>query len=170
MSTLASRLLGSATLRVESYEEIESDGKATWQAVGIVILSSLGAAVGIGNTSPRGILALLVVALATWIIWVILTVFIGTQLLPQEQTQANFGQLLRTTGFSATPGILRALGIVPGVGWTLFLAATVWMLFTYVIAVRQALDYTTTSRALAVCVLGWLIHGVLLFGFVFTAF
>jgi hypothetical protein len=101
---------------------------------------------------------------------VILTVFIGTQLLPQEQTQANFGQLLRTTGFSATPGILRALGIVPGVGWTLFLAATVWMLFTYVIAVRQALDYTTTSRALAVCVLGWLIHGVLLFGFVFTAF
>ena len=170
MSTLANRLLGSASLKATSYEEIESDTRATWQAVGIVILSSLGAAVGIGNTSGSGILALLFVALATWIIWVVLTVFIGTQLLPGKQTRSNFGQVLRTTGFSAAPGIFRALGILPGIGWILFLAATIWMLFTYVVAVRQALDYTTTGRALAVCLLGWLIHGIVLFGFVLTAF
>ena len=170
MTTLASRLLGSASLKVSSYEEIESDRHATWQAVAIVVVSSLGAAVGIGNTSLSGIAALLFFAIATWMIWVFLTLFIGTQLLPGKQTQADFAQLLRTTGFSAAPGILRVLGVVPGIGWILFLAATLWMLFTYVVAVRQALDYTSTGRALAVCLLGWIIHGVVLFGFVLTAF
>ena len=169
MTTLTNRLLGSASLKVSSYEEIESDRYATWQAVAIVVLSSLGAAFGIGNTSLGGIIGLLFVAIATWIIWVVLTVFIGTQLLPGSETHADFGQLLRTTGFSAAPGILRVFGVVPGIGWILFLAATIWMLFTYVVAVRQALDYTSTGRALAVCVLGWLIHGVLLFGFILTA-
>ena len=170
MTTLASRLLGSASLKVSSYEEIESDRHATWQAVGIVVLSSLGAAIGIGNTSLSGIAALLFVAIATWVIWVVLTLFIGTQLLPGKQTKADFAQLLRTTGFSAAPGILRVLGVVPVIGWILFLAATIWMLFTYVVAVRQALDYTTTGRAVTVCLLGWLIHGLVLFGFVLTAF
>jgi hypothetical protein len=170
MTTLTSRLLGSASLKVSSYEEIESDRHATWQAIAIVILSSLGAAIGIGNTSLSGIAALLFFAIATWMIWVLLTLFIGTQLLPGKQTQSDFAQLLRTTGFSAAPGILRVLGVVPGIGWILFLAATLWMLFTYVVAVRQALDYTSTGRALAVCLLGWIIHGVVLFGFVLTAF
>ena len=170
MTTLANRILGSASLRVSSYEEIESDRQANWQAVAIVVLSSLGAAIGIRNTSLSGIAALLFVAIATWMIWVALTLFIGRQLLPGRQTRSDFGQLLRTTGFSAAPGILRVLGVVPGIGWILFLAATIWMLFTYVVAVRQALDYTSTGRALAVCLLGWLIHGVLLFGFVLTAF
>jgi hypothetical protein len=170
MTPFANRLLGSAGLKVSSYEEIESDRHATWQAVAIVFLSSLGAAIGVGNTSWGGIAALLFVALATWMIWVAVTLFIGTQLLPGSQTRADFGQLLRTTGFSATPGILRVLGVLPGIGWILFLAATVWMLFTYVVAVRQALDYSTTGRALAVCLLGWLIHGIVLFGFVLTAF
>ena len=170
MTTLANRILGSASLKVSSYEEIESDRQANWQAVAIVVLSSLGAAIGIRNTSLSGIAALLFVAIATWMIWVALTLFIGRQLLPGRQTRSDFGQLLRTTGFSAAPGILRVLGVVPGIGWILFLAATIWMLFTYVIAVRQALDYTSTGRALAVCLLGWLIHGVLLFGFVLTVF
>jgi hypothetical protein len=117
-----------------------------------------------------GIAALLFFAIATWMIWVLLTLFIGTRLLPGKETRADFGQLLRTTGFSAAPGILRVLGVVPTIGWVLFLAATVWMLFTYVVAVRQALDYTGTGRALAVCLLGWILHGLVLFGFVLTAF
>lgn len=170
MTTLANRLLGSASLRVSTYEEVETDRHANWQAIGIVLLSSLGAAIGIGNTSWRGVASLLLVAIVTWLLWVLLTLFIGTQLLPGKQTRADFGQLLRTTGFSSAPGILRVLGILPGVGWFLFLGATIWMLFTYVVAVRQALDYTSTGRALAVCGLGWLIHGVVLFGFVLTAF
>lgn len=169
MSTLTNRLLGSIKLQARSYEEVEADPHANLQAIGIVILSSLGAAIGTGIRSVGDTLALLVFAMVTWMIWVLLTLFIGTQLLPGTDTRANFGQLLRTTGFSASPGILRVLGIIPGIGWILFLAATVWMLFSFVVAVRQALDYTTTRRALAVCLLGWVIHGLLFFGFVLTA-
>ena len=169
MSTLASRLLGSAQLHASSYEEVEIDKQANLQAVAIVLLSAFAAAVGTGIRDAGSTLALVGVALLSWIIWVLLTLVIGTQLLPEKETRADFGQILRTTGFSATPGILRVLGIVPVVGHLIFVAATIWMLFSFVVAVRQALDYTSTARALAVCLLGWIIHGVLFFGFVLTA-
>jgi len=169
MSTLANRLLGSARLNAQSYEEVEVDTHANMQAVGIVVLSSVAAALGSTMTNLAGIGALIVIALASWVIWVLLALLIGTQLLPGNSTRSDFGQLLRTTGFAAAPGVFRIFGIVPVIGWVIFLAATVWMLFSFVVAVRQALDYSSTGRALAVCLLGWLIHGVLLFGFVLVA-
>jgi hypothetical protein len=169
MSTLANRVLGSVWLNADSYEEVEADTHANWQAVGIVLLSSVAAAVGTRTTSISSIASLVVVALASWIIWVLLTLFIGTQLLPGNATRSDFGQLLRTTGFSAAPGILRVLGIIPVVGWAIFMAATIWMLFSFVVAVRQALDYSSTGSALAVCILGWFLHAVVFFGFVIVA-
>jgi len=162
-------MIGSATLDAQSYEEVESDSKSNWQAVGIVLLSSFAAAIGSGATDMTGVIGILIAAITSWLLWVLLTLLIGTKVLPGKQTQADFGQILRTTGFSASPGIFRALGIVPVIGWYLFVAATVWMLFTFVVAIRQALDYESTGRALAVSLLGWLIHGLLLFGFVLTA-
>jgi hypothetical protein len=169
MNTLTSRLLGTAQLNARSYEEVEGDIHANAQAVGIVILSSIAAAVGAGAHDGPSAIGLLLGVMLTWILWVFLTLVIGTRLLPERQTRADFGQILRTTGFSAAPGLLRVFGVVPVVGHFIFAAATVWMLFTFVVAIRQALDYTSTARALAVCLLGWLIHGLLLFGFVMTA-
>jgi hypothetical protein len=169
MSTLANRLLGSVGLNAASYEEVEADTHANAQAVGVVILSSLAAALGTGTTRIGSVVSLVAVALASWVIWVLLTLMIGTYLLPGNSTRSDFGQLLRTTGFSAAPGIFRVLGVIPIIGWALFLAATLWMLFSFVIAVRQALDYSGTGSALAVCILGWLIHAVLFFGFVMVA-
>ena len=169
MSTLASRLLGSARLNAQSYEEVEADAHASLQAVAIVILSSIAAALGTGIRDLGSTLALLFVALISWIVWVLLTLLIGTKLMPEKETRADFGQVLRTTGFSAAPGVLRIFGLVPVIGWFIFAGATIWMLFSFVVAVRQALDYTSTGRALAVCLLGWIIHGALFFGFVLTA-
>jgi hypothetical protein len=169
MSTLASRVLGSATLRVGSYEEVEADHNANWQAAAVVILSSLGAAVGVRVTSPAEVAILLIVAVATWISWVLLTLLIGTVLLPGNQTKADFGQLFRTTGFSSAPGVLRAFGFLPYVGGFIIAVATFWMLLSFVVAVRQALDYSSTGRAFLVCLLGWLIQGILFFGFIAVA-
>jgi hypothetical protein len=169
MSTLANRILGSARLDSQSYEEVETDSYANIQAVAVVLFSSVAAAVGTGITDPASILQILIVAIASWLIWVLLTLFIGTRLLPGNKTRADFGQVLRTTGFSASPGILRVFGIIPVVGWFIFAGATLWMLLSFVVAVRQALDYTSTARAVAVCLLGWIIHGVVFFGFVLTA-
>jgi hypothetical protein len=72
------------------------------------------------------------------------------------------GQLLRTIGFASSPGLIRAFGGMPFVGDIVMVAAWVWMLVSTVIAVRQALDYKGTWKAILVCAVGWLVY-VLIF-------
>jgi len=102
------------------------------------------------------------VALVGWYIWAFLTYFIGTRLLTEPQTKADSGELLRTIGFASAPGLIRVVGVVPGLGAFIFLVAGIWMLVAMVIAVRQALDYTSTPRAVGVCLIGWLVQVVIL--------
>ena len=83
---------------------------------------------------------------------------LGTRFLPGPETEADHGELLRTVGFASAPGVLRVLGVVPGAGPLVFVLVGIWMLVAMVIAVRQALDYESTGRALLVCVIGWLIY------------
>jgi len=101
-------------------------------------------------------------ALIGWFVWAYLTYFIGTKLLPEPQTKASHGELLRTIGFSSSPGLIRILGIIPGLMAIVFLVAGIWMLVAMVIAVRQALDYQSTLRAVGVCIIGWIIQAVIL--------
>jgi hypothetical protein len=168
-SSFFERLIGCARLDPACYEAVESDRKSNWQAIAVVLLSSVAAAIGTGIQSLTGTIGLIFAVIATWIIWVLLTLVIGTQLLPGAETRADFGQVLRTTGFSTAPGILRIFGLVPGIGGFLFFTVTLWMLLSFVVAIRQALDYTSTARALAVSLLGWLINAILFFGFELTA-
>jgi len=165
MQNIAARMVGAARLSRETYEEVEADTRANGQAVAIVVLYSLAAAIGANISDPRGLVGVLVVTLVGWVIWVLLTLFIGTRLLPEKTTQADFGQILRTTGFSASAGILLIFARLPAIGLVIAAVVGIWMLVTFVVAIRQALDYSSTARAFAVCVLGWIIQWVLLFGF-----
>jgi hypothetical protein len=101
-------------------------------------------------------------ALLGWAVWAAITYFVGTRLLPEPQTKADYGELLRTIGFASAPGIIRILGIIPGLMGIVFLVAGVWMLVAMVIAVRQALDYHSTARAVGVCLIGWLVQLLIL--------
>ena len=166
MDGLLGRMVGAACLDVQSYEDVEADSKATLPAIAIVIISNIAAAIGVGTIDLRGIAGLLVASVLSWLIWVLLTLFIATQILKRPETHTDFGEIIRTTGFSASVGILRVLGLVPGIGPLIYVLVNIWMLMTFVIAIRQALDYTSTGRALAVCILGWLLHGIVFFGFV----
>jgi len=58
--------------------------------------------------------------------------------------------------------LIRILGIIPGLAGIVFLVASIWMLIAMVIAVRQALDYQSTLRAVGVCVIGWIIQMLVL--------
>jgi hypothetical protein len=169
MKNMIKSMIGAARLDAQTYERVEADPSTTVAAVFVVLIASVAASIGIGVTDPGGILGVTLGALATWMVWVGLTYVIGTRILPESQTHATIGEVLRTTGFSATPGILRIFGFLPAIGWAIFFVVTIWMLFAFVIAVRQALDYAGSTRALLVCILGWLIHGVLFFAFVVTA-
>jgi hypothetical protein len=162
MNIFTDRMIRAAKLDVNLYEEVEADKDTMRQAMGVVVLSSLAAGVGsISTLGLGGILLGTLAALGGWYIWAWLTYFIGTRFLAEPQTEADLGQLLRTTGFSSSPGLIRVLGIIPGLGTVVFAVASIWMLVAMVIAVRQALDYTSTFRAVGVCVIGWIIQTVI---------
>ncbi len=169
MKPFLAHMIGAGRLNVATYEFVEADTHSTAGATIIVVLSSLAAALGSGMDRVSDLAGLVLVAVLSWLVWVALTYWIGTKLLPMPETQATFGQVLRTTGFSASPGVLRIFGFLPVVGWLIFLGATFWMLIAFVIAVRQALDFQSTGRAFLVCTLGWLIHGLVMFAFVMKA-
>lgn len=163
MNIFTDRMIRAAKFDVNLYEEVEADKDTMRQAMGVVVLSSLATGVGsIGTLGFGGILLGTLAALGGWYIWAWLTYFIGTRFLAEPQTEADLGQLLRTTGFSSSPGLIRVLGIIPGLGTVVFAVASIWMLVAMVIAVRQALDYTSTFRAVGVCVIGWIIQTVIL--------
>ena len=155
MTSFPERMIGAAKLNIAIYEEVEGDSTATGQAMGVVVLSSLAAGVG-SAALGAGVIASAVAALLSWVIWAFLTYLVGTRLLPEPQTHADMGQMMRTLGFAQSPGVLRVLGGVPGIGPLLLAIVSVWMLVAMVIAVRQALDYTSIWRAAGVCIVAWL--------------
>jgi hypothetical protein len=163
MSRMMDRIVRASKLDVHLYEEVEADKRAMGQAMGVVVLSSLAAGIGsIGKGGLLGILLGVIFALIGWYIWAYLTYLIGTKVLPEPQTRTDPGELLRTIGFSSSPGLIRVLGIIPGLAGVIFLGASVWMLVAMVIAVRQALDYKSTLRAIGVCLIGWIIQSLIL--------
>lgn len=162
MADLKDRIIRAAKLDVALYEEVEADQGAMGQAVAIVVLSSVAAGIGTGlHGGLVGAVLGTIAALIGWYIWAYLTFIIGTKLLPEPQTHADVGQLLRTTGFSSSPGLIRVLGIIPGLTGIVFSIASIWMLVAMVIAVRQALDYSGTLRAVGVCVIGWVVQALI---------
>jgi hypothetical protein len=172
MASLVDRMIRAAKLEVALYEEVEADTTATGQAMTVVVLSSVAAGIGgWGDGGLHGVLGNLIGALGGWVIWAFLTFLIGTKLMPGPNTRSNVGELLRTTGFASAPGTLRLLGGLPGIGGLLGVIAGLWMLAAFVVAVRQALDYEETWRAVVVCVLGFAVYlgffvvvGVVFFG------
>jgi len=164
MSTFLDRLTGAMCLNAGMFEEIEADSTATRQAMIVVVLSSVAAGIGtlsVGRFQIETLTLGTLAALIGWIAWASVTYLIGTHLLAEPQTRANLEELLRTTGFASAPGVLRVIGVVPGFGGSVYLATSIWMLAAMVVAVRQALDFTTTGRAVAVCAAGWVLSLIL---------
>ena len=125
------------------------------------MLSSLRSLLRVfGRAEPRhadGIVVLALLMILVWSIWAALTYLIGAKLLPEPQTRADMGELLRTIGFANAPCLLRIFGLIPGAAPVVFGISGIWRLAAMVVAVRQALDYSSTWRALIVCLIGFLI-------------
>jgi len=171
VTSFTTRIIRAAKLDVQVYEEVEADVSATGQAMGVVLLTSLAGGIGVVGLSTGSFIGIIlggIVALLGWVSWAFLTYFIGTRLFPEPQTHADTGELMRTIGFAQSPGLLRIFGSLPGVGPLVLSIVSIWMLVAMVIAVRQALDYTSTWRAIGVCLVGWVISTMI--GVVFLMF
>lgn len=166
MASFTQRMIGSATLDVATYEEVEHDAGATGQAAGVVALVAIASAVGsYGVGGPYGALSEVVSAFISWVIWAAITLFVGTKVF---NGTADMGEMLRTLGFAQSIGVIKVLGIIPVLGWIASIAAGIWMLVCGVVAIRQALDFTT-GKAIGTVLIGWLVMvaiGVLVAGFV----
>ena len=162
-SQYVNRIIRACKLDVSLYEEVEADKSATFQAAGVVVLSSLAAGVGALSLGASNFLMAPLLSLVSWYVWAYLIYFIGAKFFPEPTTKADHGQLLRTIGFSSAPGLIRVFGFIPDLMSIAFIAAAIWMLVAMVIAVRQALDYQSTWRAVGVVVTAFLIQSIILF-------
>ena len=169
---LVDRMIRAAKLDVDVYEEVEADTTALRQALVVIVIAalSLGLGTGFGILWDDGGLrfgqALLwgiVMGVLLWLIWSLITYYVGTRLLRGPETRSDYEELLRTIGFSASPGALLILSFIPFIGWLIRLALWAWMLAAMVIGVRQALDFTT-RRAIATCIVGFIIMAGLYWG------
>ena len=165
MASFVERVVGAARLDARIYEEVEADASAIGQAMAVVAAAALASGVGSFGSGPVMAVGAVVAGFVGWFVWALLTWLIGTKVLPDPGTSADLGQLLRTIGFSAVPGLLNVLGIVPVLGWIVWLVAAVWQLVAMVVAVRQALDYRSTGRAVLVCFIGWVVYVAASLGF-----
>ena len=150
--SMTDRMVGAATLDVATYEEVEADTTATGQAAVVVAIAAVCAALGSIRGGGMGIIGGLVGSLIGWLLWSGVTYVVGTKLF---HGTATWGELLRTLGFAQAPQVLLILGILPIVGGLVRFAVAIWVLVTGVIAIRQALDFTT-GKAILTAVIGWL--------------
>ena len=157
-NTFTQRLIGSLALDSAIYEEVEADRTATGQALAVVVLSSVAAGIGsrgLGGTTVQGIVFIAILSLIAWATWALVIFEVGARLMPAPETRTDVGQLLRTIGFASAPGLLRVLGIMSAATIPVFAITAVWMLAAMIVGVRQALDFRSTARAVAVCGLGF---------------
>ncbi|MEZ5317693.1 MAG: hypothetical protein R2752_09860 [Vicinamibacterales bacterium] len=154
MTLFLYRMWGAALLDRGAYEGIEHDARATGQAAAVVLLASLAAGFGAGGlygTRPATVLSFTAIAFVTWVAWAVLMFQLGTRTLPGPDTEVTLGELLRTIGFAASPGLLQVFAALPPLTVPVFVITIVWMIAAMVVAVRQALDYRSLGRAVAVC-------------------
>ena len=161
-SVFINRIIRACKLDISLYEEVEADKSATFQAALVVVLSSLAAGVGALSLGASNFLMAPILSLISWYVWAYLIYFIGAKLFPEANTKADHGQLLRTIGFSSAPGLIRVFGFTPDLMSLTFIGAAIWMLVAMVVAVRQALDYQSTWRAIGVVVIGFLVQAIVL--------
>lgn len=162
---LVNRMMRALRLNTGLYEEVEADQKATGQAALVVVIASVIAGIGFAATGGAvGLVLGIVVNLLGWALWAWLNYLIGAKLLAEPGTQANWGQLARAMGFAYTPRIFLLLALIPvdALQFLVLFIVTIWVWIGMVLAVRSALDYKSTLRAVGVTLIGAIINGIAL--------
>jgi hypothetical protein len=159
MASFQDRVVGAMRLQAATFEDIEHDPSAVSQSVMVVLAVAIAGVIGASGFGlyPGAAVASIVFALIGWAISSAVVWLIGTRLMPGKNTEADFPQVLRVVGFAQAPGLFSILGIIPILGYLIRFAVWIWTLVALVIAVRQALDYDDTLKAVIVCVIAWVV-------------
>ena len=161
--SLQARMIRAARLDPSLYDDVAADERAQFQALAVVLLSSLATGIAFGQGDLAAIGQGMLFAVLGWYITAYLAFFIGTRLLPErspETPTATGGApappgrgpagLLRAVGFASAPGMVRLLGVIPDLLASAMVITTLWMICATVIAIRQGLGFQSTARAAGV--------------------
>jgi hypothetical protein len=135
--------------RIEShfYEEVEAEPRSIRQALVVVLLACAAGSLGSWLAGRPSIIVAtdLFEPLVLWLAGGAFTYMVGATFLRGPHTVTSYAEVLRTTGFAWAPGLLRAAIVVPpySVGFGLTVIGDLWVLLAGIVAVRQALDFTT---------------------------
>ena len=154
------RLLGVLVLDPIAFEDIEADRRAAMQSVIVVAavcLSGGFAAAGLDIADTAAFASGIVMALGAWLVWVSVIAALGTIALAEPQTKSDVPELLRVLGYAAAPGVFIAFAALRPAAPFVLGIVTLWMIAAAVLGLRQALDYRSTLRAVAVCVIAWVL-------------
>jgi len=142
------------------FEEIESDPNATTQAVIIVavtsFLSALGSALG-SESAASSAVSTLINGFVGWIVWAVVTYFVGKSLFKAGGT---LQEMLRLLGYASAPNILGIFTFIPCLGWLAGFAGWLISLIAGVLAIKEGLDVDLTV-AILVVIVGAVAMGVL---------
>ena len=169
------KLYRAILLDSELYEEVEADKSLTRQALLTVALVAIIEGVFYLGAQDQGLVIGLsqsiLGSVTRWILWAFFIAFVGTRILPEPETESNTGELLRTLGFAYAPGVFYIFASLPIIGSIVQLLVPLWQLAAMVVAVRQALDFSSTTRAIGVCVVAFFLMVLTLILFImFTSF
>lgn len=168
--SLPRRMLRAALLESALYEEVEAERRSLGQAFTVVLLASAAGALGawLAGHPP---LRLALESLEPPVFWIGASMFAymaGVTFFRGPETQTDYAEVLRTTGFAFSPGLLRVLGGLPafdaaGLRVPPTLLADAWVVVASIVAVRQALDFST-ARAIGTFGVAYLLLWLLLAG------
>ena len=165
------RLKKAIFLDVAFYEEVEKDKKFNDQALMTVAFVSVVQGLMIAGFAPIALVQGILGSLVRFLFWAFFIAFVGTRILPEPETESNTGELIRTLGFAYAPGLLVVLKIFPIINIFVDPIVVILQLAAMTIAVRQALDFNSTVRAVGVCIVAFILMILALTLFIgFTAF
>lgn len=159
--TFGERLIGAMKLDPGTFEDIERDPTALSQTIGVIALAAVS--LGIGNVwygGISGIVFSIITSLIGYVLWAVVVWLVGTKVMPDPATKADFQETFRVVGFAAAPGVLGIITIIPILGWLLVFLLWLWSIAAMVVAVRQVLDYTDTFKAVIVVIIGFVVNFV----------
>jgi len=148
-SSFVERMLGAASLSVDTFEEVEHDQNATGQAAMVVAMVAIARGIGASGGGLFAASFAAVGALANWAVWAGICYLVGDKVFGGK---ASWGELLRTLGFAQAPGVLWIFAFLPILGWPLYALLPLWVAVASFIAIRQALDIGNTKTVLTILV------------------
>jgi hypothetical protein len=175
-------MLRAVSLDVDFYEEVEAERRSIRQATFVVLLVCLAGGLGtflrdvvIGNETLAvagfWVTVDLVEPMIIWLFGSAFAYMVGATFFKGPETETDYPEVLRTTGFAFAPGLLRVFAFVspPVLGVAITVAGDIWMLVCGIVAVRQALDFTT-ARAVGTFGVAYVLMWLLLTGLILMPF